>query len=50
MTQPEDQQSPSLAATAAEDPQESVAAERDAVGDSPDTGDLVPPDNAQSAP
>lgn len=39
-----------LAATASESVEESVRKERDAVGDQPDTGDLVPPDDAQSAP
>ena len=40
----------SLADVAAEDPEESVARERDAVGDAPDTGGLVPPDSSQTAP
>ena len=39
-----------LGATAGESIEESVARERDAVGDAPDDGDLVPPDDAQSAP
>lgn len=49
MTTP-DQPIPSLAATAAEPPQESVGHEREVVGDHPDTGDLAPSDDAQSAP
>lgn len=40
----------SLAAVAGEDPEESVAQERDVVGDQPDTGGLVPPDSAQTSP
>lgn len=39
-----------LSATAATDPEESVAAERAAVGDHPDTGGLVSEDHSQSAP
>jgi hypothetical protein len=39
-----------LAATASKSTAESVQEERDAVGDHPDTGGLVPPDDAQSAP
>lgn len=39
-----------LGATASESIEESVARERDAVGDAPDTGDLVPSEDAQSAP
>ena len=39
-----------LADVAREDPRESVAREREVVGDQPDDGDLVPPDDAQSAP
>ena len=39
-----------LAATAAKSTEESVREEREAVGDQPDTGGLVPPDDAQSAP
>jgi hypothetical protein len=38
---------PSLAQTAAEPPEESVAEERAAVGDQPDEGGLVPTDDAQ---
>ena len=38
-----------LAAVAGQSIEESVAEEREAVGDQPDTGDLVPPDDAQSA-
>jgi hypothetical protein len=41
---------PSLASTASETPEESVQREREAVGDHPDTGGLVPHDDAQSAP
>ncbi len=39
-----------LAATASESIEESVQQERQAVGDQPDTGGLVPQENAQSAP
>ena len=39
-----------MADVAAEDPAESIAREREAVGDHPDTGGLVPPDDAQSSP
>ena len=39
-----------LASTAGRSAEESVQDERDAVGDQPDTGDLVPQDDAQSAP
>lgn len=39
-----------LASTASRSGEESVQEEREAVGDHPDTGDLVPPDDAQSAP
>jgi hypothetical protein len=39
-----------LAATASKSIEQSVQEERQAVGDSPDDGDLVPPDHAQSAP
>ena len=49
MTGP-DRPVPSLAETAAEPPEESVAHEREVLGDHPDTGPLVPPDDAQSAP
>ncbi len=48
MTEPE--RPLSLADVAAEDPAESVAREREAVGDQPDTGGLVPPDSSQTAP
>ena len=44
MTEP---QPVSLADVAAEDPEQSVAREREAVGDAPDTGPLVPADDAQ---
>ena len=50
MTEPDRPLSTSLADVAREDPAESVAREREAVGDQPDTGGLVPPDDAQSAP
>lgn len=40
----------SLADTARESPEQSVRREREAVGDHPDTGELVPTDDAQSAP
>lgn len=39
-----------LGETAAQAPEESVRDEIAAVGDHPDTGDLVPSDDAQSAP
>ncbi|RJK95961.1 hypothetical protein [Vallicoccus soli] len=38
---------PDLAGTAAETPEESTRQERGAVGDQPDAGGLVPPDDAQ---
>jgi hypothetical protein len=38
---------PSMADVAKEPPEESVGHEREAVGDEPDTGDLVPEDDAQ---
>ena len=41
---------PSLAAVADESLEESVRRERELVGDSPDSGDLVPEDDAQSPP
>jgi hypothetical protein len=47
MTEQTPDQRPSLADTAGEPIEESVSREREAVGDAPDTGDLVPPDNAQ---
>jgi len=51
MTEPEPSSpsspAPSLAQTAAESPEESVRREREAVGDQPDTGGLVPTDDAQ---
>lgn len=39
-----------LGETARTDSAASVEQERDAVGDQPDTGGLVPPDHAQAAP
>jgi len=39
-----------LAATASKSARESIDEEREAVGDHPDTGGLVPQDDAQSAP
>jgi hypothetical protein len=39
-----------LSATAATDPGDSVAEERAAVGEHPDTGGLVPADSSQHAP
>jgi len=39
-----------LADTAGESIEESVHQEREVVGEHPDTGDLVPPDDAQSSP
>ena len=38
---------PALAEVAAEPAEQSVRREREAVGDRPDTGGLVPPDDAQ---
>lgn len=38
---------PALADVAAEPAEQSVREERDAVGDGPDAGGLVPPDDAQ---
>jgi hypothetical protein len=49
MTEPQ-HPAPSLAQTASEPPEESIRREREVVGDQPDTGDLVTPDHAQSAP
>ncbi len=49
MSQPE-RPVTSMADVAAEDPAESIAREREAVGDQTDTGGLEPPDDAQSAP
>jgi hypothetical protein len=46
-----DDQPLDLSAVAGEPPDESTQAEQDPVGgDQPDTGDTVPPDNAQSPP
>ena len=50
MTAPDEPISRSLADTASETPEESIRREREAVGDQPDTGGLVTPDHAQSAP
>ena len=50
MTTPDAPLPHSLADTARESPEESVRREREAVGDQPDTGDLVTPDHSQSAP
>jgi len=47
MTTPGEQHVPSLAEVAAEPPEESVAKEREVVGDEPDVGDTVPTDDAQ---
>lgn len=47
MTEPEHDQPTSMADVAAEAPEQSVAHEREVVGDQPDTGGLVPPDQAQ---
>ena len=48
---PPDEQPLDLTAVASEAPEKSARAEREAVGgDPPDTGDTVPPDNAQSPP
>ena len=47
MTTADDVPVPGLGQTAAEPPEESVAREREAVGDAPDTGELVPEDGAQ---
>lgn len=52
-TQPEDPATdrpdgvPALAEVAAEPAEQSVRREREVVGDRPDTGGLVPPDDAQ---
>jgi hypothetical protein len=40
----------SVTEVAGETPEESVRQEREVVGDQPDVGDLVPPDDAQSSP
>jgi hypothetical protein len=51
MTEPDGTATPlSLAATARESPEESVRSERELVGEAPDTGPLVPGDDAQSDP
>ncbi len=50
MTAPDEPLGGALAQTASESPQESIRREREAVGDQPDTGDLVTPDHSQSAP
>lgn len=50
MTSPDEPLGGSLAQTASESPAESVRREREAVGDQPDTGDLVTPDHSQSTP
>ena len=50
MTAPDAPPPRSLADTASESPEESIRREREVVGDQPDTGDLVTPDHAQSAP
>ena len=50
MSEPDRPIGTSLSDVAGEDLSESVAREREAVGDLPDTGGLVPPDDAQSAP
>lgn len=43
----EDEGVPALAEVAAETPEESTAKEIEAVGDGPDEGDFVPPDDSQ---
>ena len=50
MSAPDETGPRSLADTASESPEESIRREREAVGDQPDTGGLVTPDHAQSAP
>jgi len=47
MTEQPERPPVSLAEVAAEPPEESVRREREAVGDHPDTGPLVPGDDAQ---
>lgn len=50
MSEPDRPIGASLADVTGEDPSESVAREREAVGDQPNTGGLVPPEGTQSAP
>jgi hypothetical protein len=50
MTSPDEPIGGSLAQTASESQEESIRREREAVGDRPDTGDVVTPDHSQSAP
>lgn len=47
MSEQQGHDAPSLADVASEAPDESVEHERDAVGDEPDAGDVVPQDDAQ---
>ena len=47
MSTPETEPPPGLAQVASESADESVAAEREVVGDQPDTGGLVDEDDAQ---
>ena len=47
MSESQSESTPSIAQVAAESPEESAAKEREVVGDQPDIGDEVPPDNAQ---
>ena len=47
MTHEKDPGVPALADVAAEPPEESVAKEKDIVGDEPDVGGTVPADDAQ---
>jgi hypothetical protein len=47
VTEPRSPDTLSLADLAAESPEESVAHERETVGDQPDVGGLVPQDDAQ---
>ena len=47
MSEQQRDHAPSVADVASEPAEESLEHERDAVGDEPDTGDLVPQDDAQ---
>ena len=47
MSETEPESTPSMADVAAESPAESAAAERQVLGEQPDTGDEVPADHAQ---
>jgi len=47
MTEAQPPDRPSVSDVAAEPPEQSVAQERDVVGEAPDEGDTVPTDDAQ---